>query len=188
MGNSSSKKDKKSIVATNVPPVAKKEDNSNRILLIHGWRTSGDILFMQTAAFRYHTEIEVVKINGPWDAKGPPDDGIAEFYPNQPYYEWWAYEEDSEGRKIYNGHEKSLRRLEAFLDEHGPFLGVLGFSQGATMTTLLAELQETKQKKWFNFVIVIGGVPPLSQYTNSVSYSNLSVCYSSLICWMSSFS
>ena len=160
MGNSASKKNKEMS--------GKKEDNSNKVLLIHGWRTSGSILFTQTAAFRHHTEIDVVKINAPWDAKGPPDEGIAEFYPDQPYYEWWAYEQDSDGKEIYTGHEKSLESLETYLNQNGPFLGVLGFSQGATLTTLLAELQQSKEKKWFKFVILIGGVPPISQYSNCV--------------------
>ena len=38
----------------------------------------------------------------------------------------------------YVGLEGSLERVEREFDERGPFDGVLGFSQGATLTTLLA--------------------------------------------------
>jgi predicted esterase len=147
-----------------------KEDNSNKILLLHGWRTSGEILFWQTAAFRYNVGIDVVKINAPWPAKGPPYPGIAQVYPNQPYYEWWETKRDSNDIPVESsGVEKSLEYVEEFLEENGPFLGVLGFSQGATLTTLLVEKQETMSKNWFSFAILIGGAPPLSRYSANVS-------------------
>lgn len=156
----------------NAFPVSEKKNgdvNRQKVLLLHGWRTSGDILWKQTAAFRYHTGIEVVKVNAPWPAKGPPDSGIAEFYPNEPYYQWWDYVNEGEEEKSYDGQTESISKMEAFLDEHGPFAGILGFSQGATVATMLVELQIKKRKNWFNFVILICGVPPLPQYFQSVS-------------------
>jgi pimeloyl-ACP methyl ester carboxylesterase len=148
-----------------------KEDNSSKILLLHGWRTSGEIIFWQTAAFRYNVGIDVVKINAPWPAKGPPYPGIAQVYPNHPYFEWWETKRDSNNIPVeYIGVEKSLEFVEEYLEENGPFLGVLGFSQGATLTTLLAEKQEAAEKNWFSFVILIGGAPPLSRYSQNVSF------------------
>jgi predicted esterase len=144
--------------------------NMDKVLILHGWRTSGDILFMQTAAFRYHTQIEVVKVNAPWEAAGPPDKGIAEYYPKEAYYQWWDYHELNGEKVSYKGYEVSIEKMQAFLEEHGPFLGVLGFSQGATVATFLAEIQQKLQKKWFNFMILIGGVPPLPQYSANVIY------------------
>ena len=132
---------------------------SKRTLIIHGFRTSGDILFMQTAAFRYHTGLDIVKINGPFKATGPPDEGIAEFYPNQSYVEWFSYDE-VDGKTTYQGVDESINALSNFLDEQGPFQSILGFSQGGAVCTLLAEKQQQHNKNWFRFVILIGAVPP----------------------------
>lgn len=59
-----------------------------KILCLHGKRTSAAIMKMQTAAFRGHIRMEYVFIDAPFPASGPPDEGIALFYPKNPYYEW----------------------------------------------------------------------------------------------------
>lgn len=59
-----------------------------RVLCLHGWRTSGNILKTQMGALRAHVDMEYTFIDAPFEATGPPDDGIATFYPNKPYYEW----------------------------------------------------------------------------------------------------
>jgi hypothetical protein len=57
-----------------------------RLLCLHGWRTSAEILEMQTAAMRYHTLMDCVLLEAPFQAVGPPDEGIAMFYPDRMYY------------------------------------------------------------------------------------------------------
>ena len=42
------------------------------------------------SAFRANIDFEYVFIDAPFVALGPPDNGIATFYPNRPYYEWFC--------------------------------------------------------------------------------------------------
>lgn len=59
-----------------------------RYLILHGKRTSGDILTMQTAAFRANVGIAHFAIDAPIPASGEPDAGIKAFYPDREYFEW----------------------------------------------------------------------------------------------------
>ena len=59
-----------------------------RLLCLHGWRTSAEIMQMQMAAFRYHVDMHYVFVDAPFEALGAPDPGIALFYPDHKYYEW----------------------------------------------------------------------------------------------------
>lgn len=75
----------------------------------------------------------------------------------------------------YEGLEKSIDLIIDYLINNGPFDGILGFSQGAAMTTRIAYLQENNDsrfnnKKLFNFVILIGGVVPHDVTINMVKY------------------
>lgn len=135
-----------------------------RILCLHGWRTSGKILSMQTAAMQYHTPVEFSFVTAPHIAEGPPDCGVSLYYPNQPYYEWYIKSKSSE--RNYVGLEESVEMVLSKLVNEGPFHGILGFSQGAAMATKLVQLQESGvvPKDLFKFVILIGGVPPLDYY------------------------
>ena len=66
--------------------------------------------------------------------------------------------------------EESIKFLKNHIESNGPYDGLLGFSQGASMVTRLVRIQEdaTKSeldssvpsKHLFKFVILIGGVPP----------------------------
>lgn len=157
-------------------------DHKLRILCLHGWRTNGEILSMQMAALRANTRMNCVFIDAPFPGKGEPDKGIAFFYPNRPYYEWfYKAKKDSSGASsagaasstassIYENLGESMKYLEDHLALNGPYDGILGFSQGASMATRLAMLQQKRitgiasidgsSKSKFKFVILIGGVPP----------------------------
>lgn len=41
----------------------------------------------------------------------------------------------------YKGMDESLKFLEQYMTDHGPFDGIMGFSQGASMAGLVALLQ-----------------------------------------------
>lgn len=158
MGNSSSTKDtnpvKGKLIAAACP-----DGKEKKLLCVHGWRTSGDILVRQTAALRYHLNVSAVVVNAPWVAKGPPDEGIALFYPDEPYYEW--YDGLREGVPVEPSVvEKSLQRLVEHLEKFGPYDGILGFSQGGSVATMLAKIQQNENKNWFKFMILIGAVEP----------------------------
>lgn len=146
-----------------------------RVLCLHGWRTNGDILSMQMAALQANVNIECTFIDAPFPGKGEPDKGIAFFYPDRPYYEWFYRNRRKEGIEsksstvIYENLEESMKYLTDYLESNGPYDGLLGFSQGASMVTRLSKLQQETIKKEknvmnsrieFRFVILIGGVPP----------------------------
>ena len=198
-------------VGQSVPPSRKKL----RVLCLHGWRTSGYILSCQTAAMQYHTDLEMVFLTAPFAAVGEPDEGIATFYPDLPYFEWFirnqeqtlpqravSDEKESVGDNDvvdvqgnpratvarYGGLDVSISMIVEALQTQGPFDGLLGFSQGASMVTRLAYInavqnqcaKETSSSSsfpsavgetyhparfpsvlgLFRFTILIGGVPP----------------------------
>lgn len=144
-----------------------------RVLLLHGWRTSAKIMSMQTAAMRYHTGLKDCHfLTAPYPAEGPPDNGIAQFYPNHDYYEWYYKRTSSAGEANLVGLDRSLQRIIDYMNEQGPFDGIVGFSQGTNIATRLAHKQQTSPESFrhtFKFVILIGGVPP-KDFENKVCW------------------
>jgi len=134
-----------------------------RLLALHGYRTSGDILSFQMGALQAHTNVAWTFPTAPHPARGPPDEGVALVYSGFEYFEWLTKEED-EGSCEGECLEQSLELLLRYLREtKEPYDGVLGFSQGANVATRLAHLSEEQDQgspRLFRFVILIGGVPP----------------------------
>jgi pimeloyl-ACP methyl ester carboxylesterase len=119
-----------------------------RLLCLHSFRTSGEILREQVRLAGWEETlgdlVEFHVMDAPHPASGPVPPDVLAFFPDVPYREWWNATEradpDGSGRKTmtYVGLEESLARVKREFDERGPFDGVLGFSQGATLTTILA--------------------------------------------------
>jgi len=134
------------------------ENRKPRVLCLHGWRTSGDIMKNQMAAFRSHIDMDYVYLDAPFRATGEPDAGIATFYPNRDYFEWYLKDETAA-----EGKRKSLEYILSVLLKQGPFDGIIGFSQGAGMATRVVHHLNNASialKTPLKFVILIGGVPP----------------------------
>ena len=113
-----------------------------RILCLHSFRTSAAILRDQLFIAQWPSSLgdlcEFTFVDSPHLASGevPPD--VASFF-EPPYKEWWnAMTDEKSGVLEYVGLDESLASIDAFVAEHGPFDGVLGFSQGATLTGMLA--------------------------------------------------
>lgn len=170
MGNTSGKSLDSSIVKGKLISASSNTiGNEKKLLCLHGWRTNGDILARQTAALRYHANISVVVLDAPWPAKGPPDEGISLFYPNEAYYEW--YDGLQEGVTVETATvEKSLQYLALHLDKYGPYDGILGFSQGGSVATMLARMQQREKKQWFKFIVLIGAVEPPPNCSEKVDF------------------
>lgn len=138
------------------------------LLALHGWRTNGKILTTQTAALRYHCGINIIAPNAPFAAQGPPDPGISMVYPNHDYYQWWIRRDDlNQADPPYEGVEESLNYLVDIIKNQGPFKGIIGFSQGTAMVTLLmSRLQYLSENNLISkslipkFTILICGIPP----------------------------
>lgn len=79
------------------------------------------------------------------------------------YRSWWFNAEDNtfSGKCLGGpaiGFEETLRLIESTVNEHGPFDGFMGFSQGACLVGLLAAMQEKGYLNYtFKFAIMASG-------------------------------
>jgi Serine hydrolase (FSH1) len=117
---------------------------------------------MQMAAFKYNVGLDTSFVTAPFPATGPPDPGIAMFYPNHDYFEWVVSKETMEGLHT------SMELIADYISQNGPFDAILGFSQGAAMATrvVLKRLGLDNIK----CVLLVGGVPP-AEIDHSVKIS-----------------
>jgi hypothetical protein len=106
--------------------------------------------------------VDLFFVDAPNLASGPIPDDVAPFFKG-PYYEWWNAEKDEEtGRWNYNNWLTSLAHIEDICRLHGPFDGVMGFSQGGAAVALLVGLQRTgralKTQPMLGFCICFAGI------------------------------
>ncbi|GMI68699.1 hypothetical protein like AT4G24380 [Hibiscus trionum] len=128
-----------------------------RILCLHGFRTSAEILKKQI--LRWPSDVldrlDLVFLDAPFPALGQSDvEGI--FDP--PYYEWF---QANQNFTEYTNFEECLAYLEDYMIKSGPFDGFLGFSQGAVLSAALPGMQRdglalTRVPK-IKFLILISG-------------------------------
>lgn len=128
----------------------------------------------QTAAMQHHTDLDYTFVTAPHSATGPPDPGIATFYADFDYFEWFIKDEE------YSSLSHSMDLLvEHLRDASPPYDGVMGFSQGAGMATRLAHKRSSDptMHSLFRFVILIGGVPPieLEAFTPDIALPSLHI-------------
>ncbi|XP_076886111.1 uncharacterized protein LOC143535859 [Bidens hawaiensis] len=108
-----------------------------KILCLHGFRTSGAILQNEVERWPQPLlqKLDLVYMDGPYLAQGKSGvDGIYE----PPFYEW--FQSDQEYKEFYN-FEECLEKIQEFMLTHGPFDGVLGFSQGAMLASAIPGMQ-----------------------------------------------
>nr|GEW35277.1 hypothetical protein [Tanacetum cinerariifolium] len=103
-------------------------------MCLHGYRTSGVILqkpILEKWPQFLLDQLDLVFMDGPYPAQGKAAvEGIFE----PPFYEW--FQADEEYKEFYN-FEECLAKVEEFMLNHGPFDGVLGFSQLLIVQKLL---------------------------------------------------
>ncbi|XP_021274091.1 esterase C25G4.2-like [Herrania umbratica] len=126
-----------------------------RILCLHGFRTSGEILKKMIgkwpAALLENFDFDFP--DAPFPAKGKSD--VEGLY-DPPYYEWFQVNEV----ECLN-FEECIAYIEDYMVKHGPFDGLLGFSQGGMLAAVLPWMQRkgvafTKVPK-IKFLIIISG-------------------------------
>ncbi|RZC81021.1 hypothetical protein C5167_043612 [Papaver somniferum] len=98
-----------------------------RVLCLHGFRTSGEILKKQVLTKWPDSvvkKLDLVFIDAPFPSQGKS--GVEGFY-GPPYYERYQFE-----KKItkYRNFDECLEYDEDIMIKQGPFDGLLGFSQG----------------------------------------------------------
>ncbi|KAI9106603.1 hypothetical protein K1719_022131 [Acacia pycnantha] len=147
-----------------------------RVLCLHGFRTSAEILKKQIYKWPESVlqKLDLVFADAPFPCQGKSDvEGI--FDP--PYYEWFRFNKEF---TEYTNFDECLKYIEDFMIEHGPFDGLLGFSQGAILSAGLPGLQEkgvalTKVPK-VKFLIIIGGAKFKAPQVAEKAYSSPISC------------
>ncbi|XP_065339437.1 esterase CG5412 [Cloeon dipterum] len=138
-----------------------------RVLCIHGYRQNAEAFKGKIGSFRKifkNKNVEFVFLNAPHEVPPIDTDGqnVTEEIPDQ--RGWWFCSEDKKfsGKTFCEkgfGFEESLNLVEETFKTQGPFDGVLGFSQGATLTALLAAHSQSNPNSSikFRFAILVAG-------------------------------
>lgn len=140
-----------------------------KILCLHGYRQNEYIFREKTGAIRklLKSKADFVFVSAPHVI--PEADNLKRS-PELCERGWWFSKTD----KSYNaldetdisiGYEESISFMLQVLEHDGPFDGILGFSQGASLLSLLVHLQLTQPKlfesKMFKFAIFVSGFTSL---------------------------
>ncbi|KAH0451876.1 hypothetical protein IEQ34_019175 [Dendrobium chrysotoxum] len=142
-----------------------------RFLCLHGFRTSAEIMRKQVLGKwpdRVTARLDLFFADAPFPAEGKSEvEGI--FDP--PYYEWFQFNKvavslivdlsfDS-GFTEFRNFDECLAYIEDLMIKHGPFDGLMGFSQGAALSAALPGLQAKglalKNVPQVKNVVIIGG-------------------------------
>ncbi|XP_044728133.1 esterase GA18864 [Chrysoperla carnea] len=161
-----------------------------KILALHGYRQSGEIFRIKTGSFRKlvknladftyitapHKVLNLITNDGSEPADETADNG----------YSWWFNRDDltfkgsREGGPAI-GFQESVEYVESVFKEHGPFDGILGFSQGASFASLLCYLV-SKNLTPINFHFAIlasgfksGSIPHMKYYGQPICIPSLHI-------------
>ena len=153
-----------------------------KVLGLHGFRTNGSVLDKQSEMLRktlqayyksqYDAASPLIKYyfpDAPHAATGPTEDVVLKHFGDGPYNEWWRFVQ-REGQNDVDvqlvGQHETLEYLEHYIDEHGPFDVVLGFSQGAAVAVFLANHFRKRQGRipWRINVLVAGSAAKSHQH------------------------
>ncbi|XP_065873258.1 uncharacterized protein [Euphorbia lathyris] len=129
------------------------ENKRPRILCLHGFRNSAEILkkLVDRWPLIVRQKLDLVFLDAPFSAQPKSNH-------DPPSYEWFQGNEDY---SEYWNFEECLNYLENYMIEHGPFDGFLGFSQGAVLAAAVPGMQKdgvclNKVPK-LKFLILISG-------------------------------
>ncbi len=128
-----------------------------RILCLHGGGTSGMIFSIQTRKLQHSLRqyFRFVFVDGPFESI--PGPGVMPYFEGcEPFWRWVK----TAGRKDIEVRRNLRKTLQ---DEGGPFVGVLGFSQGARLAAgILLEQQEKGQVEGqkLRFAVCVNGTYP----------------------------
>ncbi|KAF9391024.1 hypothetical protein BGX21_011334 [Mortierella sp. AD011] len=158
-----------------------------RILCLHGYTQNALSFTKKTSAFRkslkgiadlvYITAPHVVPIPTLGTPEEREKDELENQEPEEVPYGWWT---SSPEKPHLKGFDESLSGIREVLEKQGPFDGVMGFSQGASMASLLQLLLERPylspvmsgcKHDPLKFAIIVAGFEPrdsekLEWYTN----------------------
>eukprot|EP00004_Rigifila_ramosa_P006886 TRINITY_DN1781_c0_g1_i1.p1 TRINITY_DN1781_c0_g1~~TRINITY_DN1781_c0_g1_i1.p1 ORF type:complete len:840 (-),score=221.43 TRINITY_DN1781_c0_g1_i1:1266-3746(-) len=163
-----------------------------KILVLHGFTQSAVFLRSRTAKLRAAlagTGIQLIYANGAVTADTsakavrecaavtsssqsmpPPqfletDDGESDYVGER--RAWWNVREPTPGQVVYDGLDQSLAALKQLWHAQGPFDGVIGLSQGATLAAILTQLPDWSSLK---FAVCVSGFLPAVPPFNRISH------------------
>lgn len=139
-----------------------------RVLCLHGFRTNGEVLRLQTQALRsaLGPGAELTFVDAPMAATGPAYESVRLLFARQaPFFQWWDARRLEGGAWAYDGCELAMDSLVARVHALGPVDVLLGFSQGAAAATMLtAHFQQRYGRvPWRVNVLVCGFLPRTAQ-------------------------
>ncbi|CAL4099276.1 unnamed protein product, partial [Meganyctiphanes norvegica] len=132
-----------------------------KILCLHGFRQNSAIFKDRLGGFRRFTknEAEFEFVTAPHKVEN--EEGSKEDVDERG---WWFQRESNdhfrgaEPGKTSRGFEESVQTVEEHVASHGPYDGLLGFSQGAALVGMLCALQSQNNLRFkVNFAIMISG-------------------------------
>lgn len=136
-----------------------------RCLALHSFRTSSKIFQEQISRSKLDKKlgdlVELVYLTAPHPASGKVPDDVKMFFPDGPYYEWGAFEQGITEEGRLRGAQESVTYICEYIRNNGPFDGLVGFSQGAVMSGILATMQLAGEIltdiPLFKFVVMFAG-------------------------------
>jgi len=152
---------------TNTPSIKKKNltKSKRKILMVHGYGQTADSFRRKTGAIR-----RSVKSMGEFDfieatLTAPPREGLEEEHDGKA---WWLWNH-SHTNPINTGWKESLEQIILTLEQHGPYDAIFGFSQGASMVSLVVAEQERRNTQWFRHACFVGGfLPRMPEMRNAI--------------------
>lgn len=133
-----------------------------KILVLHGYRQSAQTCKEKLGAFRKGLKklpLEFVYITAP--NKIPSEGGDIAINEGSNEFGWWFSTENDtydplSPSEISKGYEESLELVKTTFADKGPFDGILGFSQGSCLLSVLCALREQGCLD-FKFAILVAG-------------------------------
>ena len=129
-------------------PRCKRTGRPLKILALHGRGSNNDITSIQLSSLEVPTRCVADLLSAPHSSN--PQSDVFHMLSNRPFHQW--------------GHdEKALKGVLAYIERHGPYDGLYGFSQGAAVVTALSKpgvAEGFGSKRTWRFVICACGVSP----------------------------
>ncbi|KAI0147664.1 serine hydrolase FSH [Xylariaceae sp. FL1272] len=140
-----------------------------KILCLHGGGTSAEIFRIQVIRLSRLLKpyFELVFADG--FLESGPGPGVLPFFEGmEPYKRWIADRDDEVEEKPW----PDLRRLVELFDREGPFVGIIGFSQGAKAATHLLRWLEQRGNQ-LDFAALFSGTVPSRQKMGTAEWPEL---------------
>ena len=139
-----------------------------RILALHGFTQNAPFFRSRISGLRKSLKgfAEFTFLNGSLAAEGIPFE--VDEATRGPPLAWWNWADaagvtaapGSTADGKYLGFDKSVRDVGDYVREHGPFDGILGFSQGATVAAYMMLQPVGERPPAIKFLVLISGFVP----------------------------